>query len=224
MSVQQIKHLIDACSEAQCAEILQHLRRRVNIHPLEAQLNCKAEIILEAMARASDLTLRGVRGIITEVAFKDQVVDHLAGWTDITPPGDLAFDFLLADTAATTAVSIQVKMQRRQNGAVLTNRQGTKWAAETQRTRNGTTREGEATRPYRFGEFDILAVSLQPSTNDWSRFLYTVGRWLVPRPRDRSLIKVLQPVSMTPDDDWTDDLETCIQWHLSGRTKTIAEQ
>ena len=31
---------------------------------------------------------------------------------------------------------------------------------------------GLATRPYRFGEFDILAVSMHPSTNDWNRFMY----------------------------------------------------
>jgi len=221
MSHNEVKRLIDLCDDGQCAEIFKHIRTRVAVHPLEAQLNCNAEIILESMSRASDLTLRGIRGIITEVAFKDRIVDNLIGWTDITPPGDLAFDFLLRDGTASD-IKIQVKMQRKVTGNPLSTPDGTKWIVETQRTRNGT-KNGAATRPYKFGEWDILAVSLQPSTGNWDNFIYTVGKWLIPRPDDKTLIKVLQPVSKVPNDDWTDDLQTCIDWHRSGRIKTIAK-
>ena len=190
----------------------------LDIHPLEKQLNCSAEIILESIARAADITIRGIRGIITEVAFKQEIIDRLTTWRDITPIGELPYDFLLTDGAR--QVNIQVKMQRKEKQAPLVRRG--KWIAETQRTRTGT-KGGVKTRPYRFGEFDILAVSLQPATGRWDKFLYTVGSWLIPRPKDTALLRVMQPVSMTQDDDWTDNLETCIDWHFSGRRKTIAE-
>lgn len=219
MSLQEIKRLIDRCSDEHCQDILRYVRQRVNIHPLEKQLNCSAEIILESIARAADITLRGIRGIITEVAFKQEILDNLNAWRDITPLGELPYDFLLTD--GKRQISVQVKMQRKEKGVVKLTKSG-KWVAETQRTRNGT-KGGEKTRPYKFGEFDILAVSLQPATGDWSKFMYTVGSWLIPRPNDDTLVKVMQPVSITPDDDWTDNLETCIGWHFSGRTKTIIQ-
>ena len=218
MSLHEIKRLIDACSDEQCLDVLHYIRQRVNIHSLERQLNCSAEIILESIARAADITLRGIRGIITEVAFKKEVLDNLTRWLDITPVGELPYDFLLAD--GEREVNIQVKMQRKEKQVPLVKKG--MWQAETQRTRNGL-KDGEKTRPYRFGEFDILAVSLQPSTGEWSSFRYTVGNWLIPRPNDITLVRVMQPVSMTPDDDWTDDLETCIDWYFSGRQKTIGQ-
>lgn len=40
------------------------------------------------------------------------------------------------------------------------------YVVETPRTRGGKDlTSGEDTRPYRYGEFDILAVSMHPSTN-----------------------------------------------------------
>ncbi len=219
MSLQEIKRLIDQCGDQQCQDILRYVRQRVDIHPLEKQLNCSAEIILESIARAADITIRGIRGIITEVAFKQGILDKLTTWQDITPVGELPYDFLLTD--GKRQVSIQVKMQRKEKGVVKLTKSG-KWVAETQRTRNGT-KGGEKTRPYKFGEFDILAVSLQPAKGSWNRFMYTVGSWLIPRPHDDTLVKVMQPVSMVPDDDWTDNLETCISWHFSGVKNTIKQ-
>ena len=35
----------------------------------------------------------------------------------------------------------------------------------------------EQTRPYRFGDFDILAVNMHPSFGDWKSFRYTVASW-----------------------------------------------
>jgi hypothetical protein len=217
MRLKEIKRLIDECSDEHCKDVLKYIRQRVYIHPLEKQLNCSAEIILESIARAADITIRGIRGIITEVAFKQEILDKLTTWRDITPVGELAYDFLLTDE--NRQVSIQVKMQRKEKGVVKLTKSG-KWVAETQRTRSGT-KGGEKTRPYKFGEFDILAVSLQPATGNWNRFMFTVGHWLIPRPNDAMLIRVMQPVSKTPDDDWTDNIETCIEWHFSGRKKTI---
>ncbi len=61
--VEEIRALLAKCSDEQRLEIFQHLRETISIHPFEAAINAKAEVILEALARAPDLTIRGIRGI-----------------------------------------------------------------------------------------------------------------------------------------------------------------
>lgn len=215
----EIIKLLEKCSAEERLEVFQYLRRSIRVHPLEEKLNVKAEVILEAIDRASDLTLRGVRGIITEVAFLVDVLKKLNGWNVLEISGDASYDFLIEDNFG--PVNIQVKMQRKVRGIPMVRRG--KFVVEVQRTRGGLdVVTGLATRPYRFGQFDILAVSMQPSTNNWNAFLYTVGAWLRPRAADLELIEVYQPISPTLNEDWTDNLDTCIQWFRSGVKKTIA--
>ena len=225
-SLEQIKHMLQQCNEEQRREIFEYLRAEFPIHPIEAKLNTQAEIILEAIDRASDLTLRGVRGVITEAAFEINIVRQLTGWSDVTPDGDLPYDFVLEDGAG--QVRVQLKMQRQKDKRPMMANQGytylpsNEFVVETQRTRGGTdVKTGESTRPYRFGEFDILAVSLHPSTNDWSTFMYTVADWLVPRPENNNLLLKFQPVAQQPNEYWTNDFETCVRWLRSGKKKRI---
>jgi len=225
-NVDQIKTLLDKCSEEQRREIFSYLRKDILLHPIEDKLNCSAEIILEAIARSSDLTMRGIRGIIAEASFKYEVLDKLKGWKEVTLDGNDAFDFKIKDSKG--SVTIQVKMQRQKKHQPLMTSKVSKrlpagmYVVETQRTRGGKHfRTGENTRPYRFGEFDILAVSLHSSTKSWKSFRYTVTDWLLPKPQDKKLLSTLQPVSIEPDEDWTDDLLTCIKWLRSGKRKTI---
>ena len=82
---------------------------------------------------------------------------------------------------------------------------------------------GEATRPYRFGEFDILAVNMHPSTRDWNRFLFTVSKWLLLRSENATLIEIFQPVAQQANAFWTDNLQTCLQWFATGDQKRILE-
>jgi len=216
---EEVLQLLSTCTEAERLEIFQYLRKTIPIHAIEAKLNTQAEVILEAIDRASDLTLRGIRGIIAEAAFLVEVLGNLDEWKDVTPAGDAAYDFLIED--AIGRVSIQVKMQRSERGKAKLRRG--KFVVETQRTRGGRNAEtGMATRPYRFGEFDILAVSMHPSTNEWNTFMYSVGSWLRPRSADAQLLEVFQPISQTSNEDWTDDLLTCIEWLRSGVKKTIS--
>jgi hypothetical protein len=222
----EIKRLLDACTDAQRREIFDHLRKQFPIHPLETKLNTQAEVILEAIDRASDLTLRGIRGVIAEAAFKLNVVASLQDWRDETLDGDFPYDFRLRDSNG--AVSVQVKMQRlKDHRPMMANEgytflPGDMYVVETQRTRGGTDpRTQEQTRPYRFGEFDILAVSMHPSTNEWSAFMYTVSDWLVPRPEDAKLILKFQPVAKVPNDTWTNDFNQCVKWLRSGLKKRI---
>lgn len=94
---------------------------------------------------------------------------------------------------------------------------------ETQKTRTGSDGD-EKTRPYRYGEFDILAVSMQPSTGKWDRYMYTVGRWLLPG-KSPGEMATMQPVAKTPNELWTDDFATVAAWFRaedSGKRMTIA--
>ena len=80
-----------------------------------------------------------------------------------------------------------------------------------------------STRPYKFGEFDILAVSLQPSTGNWTK-VHVHRRFVVIENGKAyglpALIEIMQPVSPVADGSCVnDDLATCIEWLLGGEKK-----
>jgi hypothetical protein len=208
-------------------EVFRKLREEFPIHPLETRLGIRAEVILEAIERSGSLTLRMIRGVIAQAAFDIYVARELTGWSSEEIDGNPPYDFLLKDEGG--SIKVQVKLQRSKDGIPMTARQANrrfpdkKYVVETQRTRGGTDRRTQgSTRPYRFGEFDILAVSMFPSKNSWSSFLYTVADWLLPDPNDPSRLLKFQPISPAPDTDWTDDFETCVTWLRSGLKKTIS--
>jgi hypothetical protein len=106
------------------------------------------------------------------------------------------------------------------------------FVVEVQKTRTGKKRSGlagsaeeksVATRPYRFGDFDILAVNMHPATHLWNNFRYTVADWLLPRADDNSLIEIFQPVSLGTSNVWTDDIAVCLEWISSGEQKQVSE-
>ena len=72
--LEQIKQLLASSSKEQRQDIFRELRHEFPIHAIEQKLNAEAEIILEAISRAGDLTLRGIRGIIAEAAFATKMV------------------------------------------------------------------------------------------------------------------------------------------------------
>lgn len=125
-------------------------------------------------------------------------------------------------------VSIQLKMQRLKTQRPMTANEGYKildpsyFVVETQRTRGGKTNTVENTRPYEFGEFDRLAVSMHPSTGNWSDFLFTVSDWLIDRPENSDQILKFQPVPKQKDNDWTDNLLEAIDWLWSREKKKIS--
>lgn len=225
--LQALREALAAAPKATRRAVFDELRAEFPIHALEQKLNAPAEIILAAIDRASDLTLRGVRGIIAEAYFAIEIIPslHNLGWIDVTPTGgDLPYDFVLR--RGSDEVRIQVKNQRLERGKPKIWRRPrpghpAMYVAETQRTRNGTGQDGEKTRPYKYGEFDILAVCLHPSTGNWQDFRYTPSRWLVPRRISPQLIDVLQPVASAPDNDWSSSFDQAAGWHLSGLSQTI---
>jgi hypothetical protein len=225
--LEEIRKLLASCSSEQRKIVFMELRKEFSIHPIEERLNTQAEIILEAISRDTDgLTFRMLRGVIAEAAFEVEVLSKLKNWNNITPDGDLPYDYLLEDNLGN--ISLQVKLQRSKEFKPMSANEAYKrfsdqmYVVETQKTRGGIdTKTGEDTRPYRFGEFDILAVSLYPSTNDWSKFIYTVGNWLLPDEKDASKVLKFQPISKSSNDDWTDNFEFCVDWFRKGITKKI---
>jgi hypothetical protein len=222
----QIKQLLALCSPAQRQEVFRYLRHEFALHPLEAQLHTKAEIILEAIQRAGGLTLRMLRGVIAEAAFEVEVVERLEGWKKQPRLGDVAYDFCLQDRKG--EVRIQVKLQRSKAGRPMHANEASRffpadaYVVETQKTRRGLARKtGSPTRPYRFGEFDLLAVALYPSTHRWDAFFYTVANWLIPSPTNPAEMLKFQPVAASPDEDWTDDFQTAVKWLRSRKRKKI---
>lgn len=223
----EILELLQKCSPEQRQFIFKQLRNEIKIHPIENKLNIDAEIILEAINKdATGLTFRMMRGVIAEAAFEIEVVKNLKEWENITPTGDLPFDFLLRDNKG--QVSIQVKLQRSVNYQPMMANQALKrfsqnlFVAETQKTRGGIDQAGQDTRPYRFGDFNILAVSMHPSSGNWSDFMYTVSDWLIPTESGNAKILKFQPVATAPNTDWTNDFNTAINWYREGVKKTIA--
>ena len=224
--VGDLKEHLMAAGDYDRREIFRWLREGQLLHPLEEEFGAPAEVILEAISRSSDLTKRGVRGVIAEAMFAIKVVAHLDDWEDVTPEGDHAYDFLLKKEQQT--VSIQLKMQRRKDQRPMTAKEGYRnlspeyWVVETQRTRGGKGPNGEDTRPYRFGEFQILAVSLHPGTGNWSDFLFTVSDWLLPRPENQDQLLKFQPVPKKANDDWTARLDEAIEWLQSAHQRRIS--
>ena len=222
--------LIEQANEEERRVILAYLRERVPLHDLETEWSTTAEEILTAIARSSDLTLRGIRGILAEAIFEKRLLPELErnGWSAVKIVGDQSYDFLVK--RGQSKVKIQVKLQRKERGepkeyaarsrASLQCPTGTMYVVEVQKTRSGQ-KDGEKTRPYRFGDFDVLAVNLHPATGSWERFAFTVGSWLLPRAKEPNLIEIFQPVPITPDEYWTDDLSRCMEWFLAGTARRL---
>lgn len=232
-TLEAIKKLIDSCTTDDRLALAAYLRKLVP-HPLESEWGVDASTILSAIRRSSDLTKRGVRGIIAEAVFESDVVPILRthGWQAVAIVGDQPYDVVLKrhDISA----RIQIKLQRREKGVPklyypTKYSENPLYVVEVQKTRSGTKKskvvlQGTSTeisttnslavktRPYRFGEFDILAVNMHPSSGDWKSFRYTLSSRLLPRSEDQSLIEIFQPVAAQPNKIWTDDASTVLSW------------
>lgn len=226
-----LRQRIDACTDADRKVLLDYLKSDLPRHSLEQEWGVDAEIILSAISRSSDLTKRGVRGIIAEAVFERDTLATLKNWEAVRFTDDRPYDFLIRSAGdAPMEVRIQVKLQRMKTQRPMlaseANRHYPKdmYVVEVQKTRGGIDLQtNKPTRPYRFGEFDLLAVNMQPSAKDWHRFLFTLSGWLLPRVPDATLIEIFQPVPRVPDNAWTDSLQTCLDWLRLGERRRILD-
>jgi hypothetical protein len=229
--IDRLRGQIDECTDAERKILYDCLKGKLPPHPLEQEWGVSAEIILSAISRSSDLTKRGVRGIIAEAVFERETLVFLKGWEAVRFMDDRPYDFLIRSTADNTREArIQVKLQRMKTQRAMLASEANRhypqgmYVVEVQKTRGGIDLQTNAdTRPYRFGEFDILAVNMHPSTKDWRKFLFTLSRWLLPRTVDVGLVEIFQPVAPSPNNVWTDNLETCLHWLALGEQKRILD-
>jgi hypothetical protein len=241
-SLEAVSKLIDECPEEDRRALKLYLQRLFP-HPLERAWGIDADTILSAISRSSDLTKRGVRGIIAEAVFVNEIVPAIAGsgWRPVDFSRDHPYDALLKK--GELAARIQVKLQRLEEGLPKLYypkhyENGSLFVVEVQKTRTGEktakktlpgtdstiTSTGSvtvSTRPYSFGDFDILAVNMHPSSGNWRNFRYTVASWLLPRPASRGLIEIFQPVAAIPNEVWTDDLHTCLNWYEDAKEARV---
>lgn len=233
---ENVKTLIESLSSEELRTLADYLRSKLPKHSLEQKWGITSDLILDAIARAQDITQRGVRGVIAEAVFAADILPKIEDWNGIEIKGDQPFDFKIQRASDRREIRIQVKLQRTEAGAPLSRKAfgaGT-FIVEVQKTRSGTRRKrkGEAassgiaippekSRPYQFDDFDIIAVNMQPATSDWTKFMYTVGSWLIPRAGNQKQIEIMQPVSANRSEVWTDNILECIHWYLSGTKKVV---
>lgn len=237
-----VKEFINQCSEKERKALFEYLRRRLPRHPLEEQWDIDAETILTAIYRSPDLTQRGVRGILAEAVFERDILPSVVklGWHVLpVSVSDPPYDFILESQGQ--RVTIQVKLQRTEKGQPKRYQPkrftGGLYVVEVQKTRSGKKKKkkrknestrapssgDESTRPYRFGDFDVLAVNMQPTTHTWADFHYTLSRWLIPRRTKSRLIEIFQPVSLEPNEVWTDKLDVCLDWFRRGERRRVRQ-
>ncbi len=239
---EKAKAFIAECTEAEQIALKKYLASRFP-HPLEIDWDVGADTILSAIRRSSDLTKRGVRGIIAEAVFETDVIPELerAGWEAQTIEGDLPFDVRLL--RGKLEARIQIKLQRSEKGVpkmYYPKRYPAQalYVVEVQKTRSGTkttrqtlpgsttgleveTETIEKTRPYSFRDFDVIAVNMHPSSRSWHDFRYTVASWLLPRADDSKLIGIIQPVASVANEVWTSNLLECLEWYQSGKKRSV---
>ncbi len=234
--IKNVERLIESLTPSELESLTSYLRSKLPKHPLEDKWGIGYELILDAIYRSQDIVQRGVRGVIAEAVFEAKVLPAIEGWRSVPVIGDLPYDFNIKRDSDGREIKIQVKLQRTQKGVPLTRSVfgPDTFIVEVQKTRSGTKRKRnkaaspkssptapEKTRPYQFGDFDIIAVNMQPSTRDWTRFMYTIGVWLMPRAGDKRLVEIMQPVSRNRSDVWTDNIAECVSWFLSGQRKVV---
>lgn len=229
-TVEEIVAMILALPEEERGRVMDGIRGSLPRHPMEVRLKADARTLLEAIARANDFTIRGIEGIIAEAVFALDLLPQLDGWEESWKPADAPYDFLLHKEGRESETRLQVKMQRRRKHApwmaneVLKSRRRwpeTFFVVEVQKTRGGKGVSGKATRPYRFDEFDVLAVSLGASTGYWGDFAFTVAKWLLPDDADPGAILKYQPVDPAESEDWTRRFDRVVEWLDRGITKRI---
>jgi hypothetical protein len=236
-AIENIKRLIGQCS-SEDQETLKSYLCKLFPHPLEKEWEIDSDTILEAIRRSSDLTKRGVRGILAEAIFESQVIPKVKGlgWEAVVVPGNLSYDAYLQKGASSARIQIKLQRLEKQQPKLYYPKfykEKSLYVVEVQKTRSGEITQKEAlpgsdtkltttksvttsTRPYRFTDFDILAVNLHPSSHDWKDFRYALASSLLPRQKNPSLIEIFQPVSAETNEAWTDDLGICLKWYEEG--------
>lgn len=201
------------------------LSKKLNIdsyyHPIEDIIKVKPDILLNALMRSSYITLNGIRGIIAESTFNDILDKSFKSFKSLPTGAENPYDFLLEDTLG--QIRVQIKLQRKLDNLPWIRKNGHA-VVETYKTRSGKNKDGESTRPYRYGEFDLLGVCMEPSHGRWDSFLYIPQKFLEPDKINFKYLNKYQSVPLTPKDNWNNNLKESIDlFRKDGNFKTISQ-
>jgi hypothetical protein len=216
----QIRGLLEQCSQEQLREIYHFLHGKLRFYDAANELNASADLVFEALSLMNSFQIRNFRGMLAEAAFKLFVLDTSPDLKSLPVSENAPYDFLIDDGRG--PIRIQVKLQRRHGqramiGSDAPNYMGydpEMFIVETWKTRSGD-------RYYPFGDFDIVAVCMHPSTGDWSSFMIVPAACLIPNEKDPTKLMHLQPVPPSPDDCWVTDLKSSISKFRSGTQLVI---
>lgn len=97
---ENVKALIESLTPEELASVAAYLRSKLPKHDLESKWGIDADVILDAIFRAKDITQRGVRGVVAEAVFEKDVLPRITErWKSLTVIGDLAYDFCIENQA-----------------------------------------------------------------------------------------------------------------------------
>ena len=105
-----VKAMIESLSSQELRTLAVYLRSKVPKHALEHKWGITSELILDAIARAQDITQRGVRGVIAEAVFAADILPNIKHWKEIEIKGDHPFDFKIQREPDNREIRIQVKL------------------------------------------------------------------------------------------------------------------
>lgn len=175
------------------------------------QLHVKPEILLDALNFANEFTFRNLRGLISEYYLRQRLIKN--GFVLLPTEQNDPFDFKIEKN--NKIFTIQLKLQRQSAGQPIFTQDISKklpagfYVSEIQRCRNGFDRKGFSTRPYKFTDFDILAVCLEPVTKDWHDFTFCLTSNLLADPKHPSNIFKYQAIEL--NQCWNREIEECIK-------------
>lgn len=168
-------------------------------HPLEDLLNAEAFDILSAIQKGHRAIV-DVKGKLaeyyldkelTELKKKGVIEDYF--WSDKDGQPDFFIDYR----------NKKIRMECKNVRSGEQYRTKAEYVIEIQKTRNS--KDGTNTRGYRISEFNILAACLFNQTKRWE-YRFALTRNLEKRPEDRKILKIMQPVPVTPKRPWLTDL------------------
>lgn len=177
-------------------------------HPLEKRFNAPTADILEAIEHGFRAQV-DVRGKLAELyLYRHFERQRLEGrivslqWHDADGQPD--FEIVMRDGR-----KLRVECKNLRSGRNFSPERGCK--VEIQKTRGGRDRRGRRTRGYRADYFDVLAACTFSQTGEW-RFRFIAARRLVGRDDDPEVLKVMQPVPLTGEDEhWYDNFLMAVE-------------
>jgi hypothetical protein len=181
-------------------------------HPLENDLNADASDILSAIQKGFRAII-DVKGKLAEY-FLDKELACLKNegtisnyhWADKDGEPDFLIEYL----------GRQLKVECKNIRSKELFRTPPSYKVELQKTRNS--KDGTNTRGYKRNEFDILVACLFNHTKRWE-YLFVCTSRLEVRPKERTFLKIMQPVPFTVTSPWHSTLEAAISERVTNKAR-----